>query len=119
MQKGHVLEFKCLDCKTAIPFSLFDLEAPITCPDCGKQYAFTDATLQRQLKKFEGLCRQIHESEEILGNTSVGIDVGDHHVNVPYKLLLARLTSSLDLMIGDHPLSITFRMEPAHDIGTS
>lgn len=119
MQKGHMLQFNCKSCKQPVRFSIFDLDArdsPISCPECSKKYAFTDETLKRQLKKFEALCRQILESEEILGNTAVGIAVGEHQVKIPYKLLLTRLNSSLELLLGDEPVSVIFRMEPAKDL---
>ena len=119
MQKGHKLQFNCTSCEGAVRFSLFDAQnenGSIQCSHCNKKYLFEDPTLLRQLKKFEALCRQLHDSEEILGNTCVGIDIGEHHVKVPYKLLLTRLNSSLDLMIGEEPLSIVFRLEPAQDL---
>ena len=119
MQKGHKLQFQCQTCQHPIRFSIFELEGrtpQITCSNCGKKYAFEDEVLRRQLKKFEALCRQIHESEEILGNTCVGVDLGDHHVKVPYKLLLTRLNSSLELTIGGQPFSIAFRVEPIKDL---
>lgn len=117
MQKGHTLQFKCLSCSGPVTFSVFDLDAQskIQCQCCEKKYAFTDSTLVRQLKKFEALCRQIQESEEILGAANVGVDVGEHHVKVPYKLLLTRLSSSLDLDIGGQKVSIFFRIEPSRD----
>lgn len=118
MQKGHHLQFDCQGCKNKVSFSLFDLEqgkTTVQCPHCQKDYAFSDATLLRQIKKFEALCRQISESEEILGNTAVGVDIGDRHVKIPYKLLLTRLSSRLDLKIGNDPVSIEFRIEPAKD----
>lgn len=119
MQKGHQLEFNCMTCQEPVSFSLFSLETTeglITCSKCQKRYAFTDETLKRQLKKFEALCRQLIESEEILSSASIGIDVGEHHVQVPYKLLLTRLNSNLDLSIGDLPLHIKFRIEPLKDM---
>lgn len=88
----------------------------MACPGCSKKYGFEDPALLRQLKKFEALCAQIHESQEILGNASVGIDVGEHHVKVPYKLLLTRLNSSLDLDIEGKLISITFRIEPTQEL---
>jgi len=90
MQKGHTLHFKCLACSSLIYFSIFDVEkAPLlTCHACPKKYAFSDPTLMRQLQQFEALCKQIHASQEILGNACIGIDVGEHHIKVPYKLLL-------------------------------
>ena len=120
-QKGHTLHFHCLSCKAPVIFSVFDLDnhPQINCHDCEKKYAFTDSILVRQMKKFEALCRQIQESEEILGNTNVGVDVGEHHIKVPYKLLLTRLSSSLDLNIAGQKVSIFFRIEPIKDTPVS
>src|SRR3989338_1237087 len=106
MQKGHNLEFTCQECQHPIAFSIFHLnetDHTVTCAECHKKYSFDDEIFLRQLNKFVKLCEQIHESEEILGNTSVGVDVGPNHVTIPYKLLLTRLSSSLDLMIGNTP----------------
>lgn len=119
MQKGHQLEFTCCACKNRIAFSLFDIEKGqhiVRCPQCNKGFSFDDETLLRQLKKFEQLCLQIRDSEEILGKASVGIDVNGHGVQIPFKLLLTRLSSTLDLLIGDEPLAINFRIEPAADL---
>lgn len=121
MQKGHSLEFKCLSCGTPVTFSIFDLDSQtnIPCHGCKKTYAFTDPTLTRQLKKFEALCRQIQASEEILGAANVGVDVGEHHVKVPYKLLLTRLSSSLNLKMAGQDVPIFFRIEPSRDVPSS
>lgn len=118
MQKKHTLEFECLACQQPVRFSIFELNdnhAPISCSKCDKKYAFEDDSLKRQLKKFEALCCQIIDSEEILSNTSVGIDVGEHSVKIPYRLLLTRLNSMLDLKIGDQHVAINFRIEPLKD----
>lgn len=115
MKKRDNLQFNCQSCGNPVCFSVFELERDnslIHCSHCQKKYAFWDENLKRQLKKFEALCRQLIESEEILSHTAVGVDVGDNHVKIPYKLLLTRLNSTLDLMIGNQPLSITFRIEP-------
>jgi hypothetical protein len=118
MQKGKTLEFQCLSCQSPVPFSIFELEKhpDLSCPSCEKKYHFDDPTLLRQLQKFEALCRQIRESEEILGSSAVGIDVGSKQIKVPFKLLLTRMSSCLDLTIGGTPLTISFRFEPIHDI---
>lgn len=117
MQKGHTLHFKCLTCGSPVHFSIFDLENHKNLPCCGcdKKYSFSDPVLIRQLQQFEALCRQIHASQEILGNTSIGIDVGEHHIKVPYKLLLTRLSSSLDLNMEGQKVSIVFRIEPTKE----
>lgn len=117
MQRGHSLEFVCESCSEPVRFSIFDLDhqREVKCSKCQKRYLFDDAILIRQLKKFDALCRQIRESEEILGSTAVGIDVGQTQVKIPFKLLLTRLSSCLDLQIGGKPFSIAFRFEPISD----
>ncbi len=115
MQKGHVLEFLCQSCQGPVDFSIFELdkrEGEVTCSHCSLIYDFSDENLKRQLKKFEDLCRQIQISEEILSNTAIGIYAGGKEVKIPFKLLLTRLNSTLELMIGNKPISITFRIEP-------
>ncbi len=119
MQKGRTLHFSCLSCQGPVDFSIFDLEKlrwTIACPGCQKTYGLEDENFKRQLKKFEALCLQLIDSEEILANTAVGIKVGEKDVLVPFKILLTRLNSHLDLKIGDHTLRITFRIEPGKDI---
>jgi hypothetical protein len=117
MQKGHFLQFCCPQCQCTIHFSVFEIEkqGKILCT-CSRIYDFSDEKLLRQLRKFEELCRQIQKSEEILSLTSVGIHIGDREIKIPYKLLLTRLNSTLDLLIGNDPLTITFRVEPILDL---
>jgi len=115
MQKGNLLQFSCKGCKHPVTFSVFELEnekGSFSCSQCGHAYALRDPLLKKQLKLFEALCLQLIASEEILSHTSIGIDVGEHHVKIPYKLLLTRLNSTLDLMIDGEPLSIMFLIEP-------
>ena len=119
MQKGHTLEFSCQSCQKAVDFSIFELDkqgGQITCPGCSMTYDLGDETLKRQLKKFEGLCQQIQASEEILSNTAIGIYIGDREVKIPFKLLLTRLNSTLDLIIDEQPMTIRFRIEPIRDL---
>jgi hypothetical protein len=109
MQKGHRLQIACKGCKQPIEFSVFELEKgmhQIECAQCHKIYLFEDETLLRQIKLFDTLCRTIRDSEEILSHTAVGIDVGDRHVKIPYKILLSRLSSNLDLKVGDEHISM-------------
>lgn len=122
IQKGAHLQFDCLECATPVPFSVLELgeeRCEVNCSTCSHSYLFDDPATQRQLQKFEALCRQIQDSEEILGSTNVAIDVGPHQVKVPYKLLLTRLNSQLHLDMGDKQVTITFRMEPAQDYSRS
>ncbi|OJU81275.1 MAG: hypothetical protein BGO10_03470 [Chlamydia sp. 32-24] len=119
MQKGHILEFSCLNCKKKIQFSLFQLEtldSSIVCSNCSKKYVMSDETLKRQITKFSKLCQQIVDSEEILSNVAVGVTIGSREVKIPYKILLSRMNSSLDLQFGSEKLSIYFRFEPIKDM---
>lgn len=115
MQKGHALEFNCQCCSESISFSVLDskqLKNPLACKQCGKKYIFDDETILRQLEQFEALCSQIHASKEILGSTSIAIDIGSHHVKVPFNILLTRLSSVIELNIGGKKSMIAFRVEP-------
>lgn len=119
MTKLNSLEFDCARCKQPVRFSLFEIEhhPDIACSHCWKKYTFKDETLIRHLKQFEKLCRTIQESKEILGNTAIGVDMDDAKVKIPFKLLLTRLSSCLDLEIGDKKETISFRFEPLKEAG--
>lgn len=118
MQKGQDLTFKCQSCRMPINFSVLDLKKQqntLEC-SCGRCYAFSDITLRRQIEKFEALCRQISDSEEILSNTSVGVHVAGQEVKIPYRILLTRLNSRLDLQMDNEKISLEFSMEPRKDL---
>lgn len=120
MQKGHQLEIHCESCEAPMRFSVLngeDFREFVVCGRCEKRYVF-DQKLVSLLQKFEALCRQIHESAEILGHSSVAINVGNHHVQVPFNILLTRLSSVMELSINGKNHSITFRVEPLSDIYT-
>lgn len=111
---SHQLEFECHTCKAPTCFSLatLDKNQEFPCPSCNARYLLNDEGLKQQLKKFYALCAQIHESQEILSQASIGVDVGNTQVKIPFKLLLTRLSSCLDLVIGGKPCTISFRFEP-------
>lgn len=119
MQDGHKLQFHCQECEAPIQFSVLDSEQfnkVVACEACSCKYAFQDETLLRHLKQFEALCQQIYASEEILGRTAIAIDVGTHHVQVPFNILLTRLSSVIELNINGAKTVIYFRVEPLKDI---
>ena len=122
MQVGNRLQFKCIACEKAVGFSVLNLgetDPAVACEHCRKRYQFSEKTLLRDLRNFESLCRQIHASKDILGNTGVAIDVGPHHVEVPFKLLLTRFSSIMNLKLGEDNIQIAFRFEPIHDIAAA
>ncbi len=115
MSNDPRLQFSCQECDGSIHFSLFELNRnnkTLTCPHCQISYDFGDENLQRQLHLFANLCQQIHLSAEILSCTSVGVNVGDREVKIPYKLLLTRLNPTINLTMDGRSLTIAFRMEP-------
>ncbi len=115
MTNQGAFELDCIDCKKSVVFSIMELDKTphiVTCVHCGKKYALGEETLKRQLKKFAALCQQIQDSQEILGDANVAVDVDGKTVQVPFKLLLTRLKSVLNLQIGERRLSIAFRVEP-------
>jgi len=119
MQNGHKLQFHCQECDAPILFSVLDREhfsKIVPCSNCKCKYAFDDETLLRHLTQFEALCHQIYASEEILGSTSIAIDVGNHHVEVPFNILLTRLSSVIELNINGKKSVIFFRVEPLKDV---
>lgn len=119
MQVGHKLQIHCQACDEPMLFSVLnkeDFSGIVPCSKCSKKYVFDDETLLRHLRQFEALCTQIHASEEILGGTSIAIDVGSHHVKVPFNILLTRLSSIIDLNIDGKKFSVAFRVEPLKDI---
>lgn len=122
MAKRESLQFVCVECQAPIGFSPLEVETfsgVVVCPNCKKKYRFDDETLLRHLRQFESLCREIHASKEILGNTSIAVDVGTHHVKVPFNILLTRMSSVLELAIGDKKTTISFRVEPLLDVQAS
>jgi len=103
-------------CNNQVPFPLHTIEAQLpciaTCSHCGKKYGIESGTVSRQIGLFVALCRQLKKSEEIFSSASVAVAVGPHEVKVPFKLLLSRLRSTLDLDIGGSKVTFSYRTEP-------
>jgi NAD-dependent SIR2 family protein deacetylase len=112
MAHKGLFQIDCKGCSNPVQFSTADLESVVSCTECGKKYGFSDEKLKRQLVKFADLCSQIKESEEILGTAGVAVSVGNEEVKIPFKLLLCRLKSTLDLQIGTERCLVTFRSYP-------
>lgn len=117
IEVGHRLQLQCQQCDQPIEFSVLETRAQgLQCSCCGQQYRFDDLSLIRQLRQFEALCRQIHASQEILGKTVIALNVGEHHVKVPFNLLMTRFSSVLELNINGKKTEILFRIEPVKDV---
>lgn len=110
-----VLEFACVECAEPVSFSAFGPVRGTTCTTCDRRYAFESESLQAHLRKFEALCRQLHESEDILSQASVAVHVNGQEVKIPFRLLLTRLNSVLTLEIDGKKTEIRFRVDATRD----
>jgi len=119
VQIGNNLEFRCIkdDCAEVVKFSVFDIgkNHSIRCNACGKEYTFGDELVSK-LDKFEKLCRAVNEAQDILSDTNVAINVYSHEVKIPFRLLLTRLNTQLNLDVGGRDVQIRFRVSPLKDI---
>ena len=84
----------------------------VRCSGCGKQFGIESGTIAKQIKLFVGLCQQLKASEEILSNAAIDVTVCSTEVKIPFKLLLTRLKSTLDLDVDGKKISISSRTEP-------
>jgi hypothetical protein len=115
MTKEAVLEIGCTSCNTPVKFSLRSLSKPpviCRCEACGKQFGIESGLIARQIKLFVDLCQQLKASEEILSQANVAVSIGSYEVKLPFKLLLTRLRSTLDLDIGGKKVVVSYRTEP-------
>ena len=118
MQKGHSLSFPCTACSEDVTFDLRSLQqGPIQlhCKGCKKPFVFEEGPLLVQIRKFLKLVEVLKDSEDILSMTSVAIRIGEKEVQIPYKLLLTRLTSNLEIEMEGKKVHLLFRSEPAKD----
>jgi hypothetical protein len=112
---GPRLEFACVECEEPVTFSAFGPIYGASCPVCERRYSFESESLQVHLRKFEALCRQLRDSEEILSQAAVAVDVNGHEVKIPFRLLLTRLNSILTLEIEGKRTEIRFRVDATRD----
>jgi hypothetical protein len=119
LQLGSELEFGCVeeDCVALVRFSVLDTGGKklIKCPKCKREYTF-NAELLKKLKLFEQLLRALHQAESILSTTEVEVDVHGYSVRIPFRLLLTRLNTELNLQIAGKEVHIRFRISPLNDI---
>ena len=111
----HLFSLACTECSTDIDIplkSLSTLPLIVQCSQCKKQYGFHDSTIVQQMTQFISLCKELKASEDILSHTSIAVQVGSQEVKIPFKILLTRLRSTLDLMVGGKKMVLSYRTEP-------
>ncbi len=119
MQLGSELEFHCVEenCDELVHFSVLETAGKntIKCGKCNRVYTFGQELLQK-LQLFEKLLRTLHESESILSTTNVVVDVHGKSVRIPFRLLLTRLNTELNLQIAGKEVHISFRIRPLNAV---
>ncbi len=110
------LDFVCVetDCGGVVKFNLAEISDPdfqVVCPKCHRAYAFDEA-LRGKLEKMVTLMTAIRDSQDILGDSAVSVNVAGGEVRVPYALLLTRLNTVITLDFGGKKVDFCFRAEP-------
>ena len=109
------IEIHCTHCGTLVlvPYRpTAKLPWIVRCSGCNKQFGIDSSTIARQIKLFVGLCQQLKAAEEILANAAIAVTVGSTEVKIPFRLLLTRLKSTLDLDIDGKKISVSSRTDP-------
>ena len=114
---GAALDFCCKasGCDGVIKFNLTDIVDPdfqAVCPACHTAYELDDE-LRDKLKRMLELIIAIRNSEDILGDSVVSVNVAGGEVRIPYALLLTRLNTIITLDIGDSKTDFHLWVEPS------
>ncbi len=110
------MDFICVEpeCGGEVKFNLAEIsdkDFQIVCPKCHRAYSF-DETLRAKLEKMVSLMTAIRDSQEILGDSAVSVNVAGGEVRIPYALLLTRLNTVITLDFGGKKVDFRFRAEP-------
>ena len=111
------LDFRCLadDCEGVVKFNLADIaetEFQVVCPVCHRAYEL-DETLRGKLERMLDLIVAIRNSEDILGDSVVSVNVAGGSVRVPYALLLTRLNTLISLEVAGKKTDFHLWVEPS------
>lgn len=112
------IDFNCLNenCDNIVSFNMAEAINPdfqLVCPVCHRAFVLNDS-LRRKFVKMQELIASLRDSEEILDNSSVAVDVPGGEVKVPYALLLTRLNSRISLEVDGRFIDFTLRVEPGN-----
>ncbi len=111
------IDFHCFEdgCDGVVKFNLADVASKsfqAVCPKCHRAYAL-DAALRDKLGRMLELIIAIRNSEDILGNSIVSVNVAGGEVRIPYALLLTRLNTLITLELGDRKTDFHLWVEPS------
>jgi transcription elongation factor Elf1 len=112
-------DFHCIqeDCSNTVAFSVGRLagDATVLCKSCGCEYKF-QAELVDKFQRFAALLKAVQNTQDILGDINVGIQVEGHSVKIPYRLLLTRLNTMITLQMGGQKVDFHVRVHPLADL---
>lgn len=111
------IDFRCLSesCTGVVEFDLREVankDFQALCPVCGRAYAL-DAALRDKLERMMKLIEALRNSEDILGDSAVSVNVAGGEVRIPYALLLTRLNTLITLDLGRTPTDFHLWVEPS------
>ena len=111
------LDFCCQsqDCSGIVKFDLADVTDPdfqAVCPECHRAYALDD-NMRGKLQRMLDLVIAIRNSEDILGDSVVSVNVAGGEVRIPYALLLSRLNTIITLEINGNKTDFHLWVEPS------
>jgi hypothetical protein len=115
--KKAVIEFECAepDCGELVRFTLADVsdkEFQAVCRKCHRPYAFDEA-LSSNLCRMLKLISVIRDSEDLLGDAMISVNVAPGSVKIPYAMMLTRLNTVITLDLGDCKRDFHLRVEPS------
>lgn len=111
------IDFCCFaeGCTGVVEFDLREVackDFQAVCPVCGRSYAL-DAVLRDKLERMMKLIEALRNSEDLLGDSAVSVNVAGGEVRVPYALLLTRLNTLITLDLGGTPTDFHLWVEPS------
>ncbi len=110
------IDFHCMesDCDGVVKFNLADINSrdfQAVCPKCHHPYVL-DKSLKDKLSRMMKLVMALRESEDILGDSNVSVNVVGGEVKIPYALLLTRLNTLITLDFGGRKVDFHLWIEP-------
>ncbi len=111
------IDFHCLNegCDGVVAFNICEVSArdfQAVCPKCHHPYAL-DKTIKDKLTRMMKLVEAIRDSEDILGDSNVSVNVAGGQVKIPYALLLTRLNTLITLDFGGSRVDFHLWIEPS------
>ena len=111
------IDFHCFvdGCTGVVKFNLADIggrDFQAVCPVCHRAYAL-EKDLRDKLRRMLELINALRDSEDILGDSVVSVNVAGGEVRIPYALLLTRLNTLITLELDGKKVDFHLWVEPS------